>query len=392
MRTFLISLFLLSSGILSSAHAAETSPWSISFHSEAVAGHLDDTPARYMLVPAGAETAELTQAEQVLANALRASGRASLVMNAQALGSVSQLDDASIARRAAVFPVDRVVVLRLFPDASGALTQAVVSLYAMKGESLGSFSAVAGTALPTRKEQEGKQLESTEASPVAPHPPAPPTPDSPALPATPDADPRELYALRHIGFDELVAVQAGTQAVVSQRTVPYEGKYKKPLSGDSFYRKVGREDLVQAYGQKMNTKLLLGVVGGGAAAGGLLMATTSPIPKVEDCDFFSPDFDACRQRNDQRHDERFATTLTGLGISTAGIGLLTVALLLDPHPVTASEARELADKYNKQLAAELGLSEDGSPTPPPKPSVIQAHLTPVVGPGVAGLQLGGTFW
>ncbi len=390
MRTFLISILLLSSGVLSSAHAAETSPWSISFHSEAVASHLDDTPARYILVPAGTDAAALSQAEQALANALRASGRASLVMNAQALGAVSQLDDASIARRAAVFPVDRVVVLRLFPDASGALTQAVVSLYDMKGESLGSFSAVEGTALPTGKEQEGKQMESTEASPVAP--PAPPTPDSSAPPATPDEDPQEQYALRHIGFDEIVAVQAGTWPQVSQWTRPYEGKYKKPLSGDSFYRKVGREDLVQAYGQKMNTKLLLGVVGGGAAAGGLLVATTAPIPKAEDCDFFSPDFDACRQRNDQRHDERFAITLTGLGISAAGIGLLTVALLLDPHPVTASEARELADKYNKQLAAELGLSEDGSPTPPPKPSVIQAHLTPVVGPGVAGLQLVGSFW
>jgi hypothetical protein len=65
---------------------------------------------------------------------------------------------------------------------------------------------------------------------------------------------------------------------------------------------------------------------------------------------------------------------------------------MNSHPVTASEARELADTYNKQLKRELGLDEEGTPAPAPaRPPSIQARFSPVVGPGGAGLRLSGTF-
>lgn len=387
-RTLLFALVLLLSTAPASALAAEGSTWAATFPADSLATHLGDTTARYMLVPAGAEAPELTQAEQALASALRASGKALLVMNAQALGPVAQLDDATIAQRGASFPVDRVMVLRLFPDASGALTQSVVTLYDTTGKSLGSFSAVVGTALAAKAQAPEQQVA------AAPQPVAPlkALPKAPARPSVPNANPTEQYEQQYIGFDELVAVNASNGAVVSQWTVPYVGKFKRPLEGDSLYKLVGRNDLVQAYEEKMNTKTLVSVVGGATLVGGGILALTTLAAKDEDCDVFSPGVDACFNRNQQQFRDRMTTSLVGMGISAVGTGVLTWGLLMNPHPVTPSEARELADGYNKKLKGDLGLSEDGTPVaPPPAAPTIQARLSPVFGPNGAGLRLSGTF-
>jgi len=387
-RTLLVALVLLLSAPRLSAHAAEASAWSTTFPAQTLATHLGDMPARYMVVPAGGESPELSQAEQALTAALRASGKAPLVMNAQALGPVAQLADGEIARRSASFPVDRVMVLRLFPDGSGALNQAVVTVYDTAGKSLGSFSAVAGTALAANTEAPQSGV---AAAPQPPAPKAPSRPQAPARPVEPPMNALEQYEQRHIGFDELVAVSTRTGMVMSQWAVPYEGKYKKPLEGEAFYQKVGREDLVTAYQEKMSTKTAIGVLGGAAIVGGGILSVVSLTGPRQDCSVLSSDFSACMERNRQRFNENMTTALVGLGIAGAGVGLLTATLYINPHPVTPSEARELADAYNQKLKVELGLSDEGAPAQNPAHPVIQARLTPAVGPGGAGLVLSGTF-
>ncbi|HEX8439740.1 hypothetical protein [Archangium sp.] len=379
-RTLLVAFVLLLSTAPASALAAESSTWGTTFPADALATHLGDAPARYLLVPAGIASPELAQAELALASALRASGKALLVMNAQALGQVAQLDDASIAQRGAGFPVDRVMVLRLFPDASGALTQAVVTLYDTTGQSHGSFSAVAGTALSARTQAPQQQQAAT------------PAPRAPAPPTVPNANPTEQYEQQYIGFDEVVAVNAGTGSVLSKWTMPFVGKFKKPLEGDALYKLVGRDDLAQVYQDKMITKTVVSVLGGAALLGGGILSVTAITAKREECNVFSPGFDACFERNRQSFDEKRTTVLMGIGISGVGIGVLSWGLLMSPHPVTPSEARELADGYNKKLKGKLGLSEEGTPvTPAPTTSSIQARLSPVLGPNGAGLRLSGTF-
>ncbi len=387
-RTLLVALVLLLSAPRLSAHAAEASPWSTTFPAQSLATHLGEAPARYLVVPAGGESPEFTQAEQALTAALRASGKAPLVMNAQALGPVAQLADGEIVRRGASFPVDRVMVLRLFPDGSGALTQAVVTVYDTAGKSLGSFSAAAGTALAANSEAPSS---SVAAAPQPVAPPAPARPQAPRKPVEPAMNALEQYEQRHIGFDELVAVSMRTGMVMTQWTVPYEGKYKKPLEGDAFYKKVGREDLVTAYQEKMSTKTAIGVLGGAAIVGGGILAIANLSGPREDCDVFSNDFSGCMERNRQRLNERMTTSLVGMGVAAGGVGLLTAAIYINPHPVTPSEARALADGYNEKLKVELGLSDEGAPAQKPAHPVIQARITPAVGPGGAGLVLSGTF-
>ncbi|QRK12544.1 hypothetical protein JQX13_22465 [Archangium violaceum] len=395
LRTLLISLVLLLAVPRSSALAAEEASWNTTLPAEAVATYLDGPPARYMVVPAGTEAPELAQAEQALAAALRNSGKAVLVMNAQALGPVAQLDDAAIVQRGAGFPVDRVMVLRLFPDASGALTQAVVTLYDTAGQPRGSFFANQGTALAPRP-QAPEQKVASASEPTPPPAPANPPPAAPARPSKPKplTDPVEQYEQQYIGFDEFVALNGQTGTVVAQTSLPYEGKFKRPLQGDAFYKKVGREDLVQAYQGKIALKTVIGIAGGAALVGGAIFGINGLNAGEEDCAGYD-DYagsSACFDRNWARQDEQRAKFLTGLGISTAGIVALAAAILINPHPVTASEARELADGYNKKLKTNLGLSEDGTPiAPPERPAAIQARFSPVFRPDGGGLMLSGTF-
>jgi hypothetical protein len=377
-RTLLAALLMLSAP-LSSARAAEASTWSDTFPARSLASYLGDTSARYMVVPAGAESPALTQAEQALTASLRASGKAQLVMSAQSLGPVSQLDDVSIARRCASFPVDRVLVLRLFPDPSGNLTQAVVASYDTAGQPLGSFSATAGSALVARRDEAPAKKDEAPAKKEA----------APVRPASP-AEAREQYALKHIGFEEFVAVSTRRGYVVSQWSVPYEGKYKKPLEGADFYQKVGRADLTSAYQDKMTLKVVTGLVGAGAMVGGGIFTGAAVLGEREKCDVFSNDFSDCLDRSGKEFDARFSRALGGIGIFAGGIGLLGVAILINPHPITPSEARELADGYNKKLAADLGLSDDGAPAAP-DPSSIQVRFTPVVDHHGVGLRLSGSF-
>jgi hypothetical protein len=398
-RTLLVSLALLLSAPRVSAHAAEGSGWSATFPAQSVATHLGEAQARYMVVPAGDASPELAQAEQALTAALRTGGKATLVMSAQALGPVAQLSDGEIVQRGASFPVDRVAVLRLFPDGAGALTQAVVSIYDTTGTSLGTFSAVAGAALGARTEAaapaEGPEAQAAppEVAAAAPPPAAPlPLAPAPLRPRLAFEERQEQYEQRHIAFDEIVAVNAGTGTVVSQWTVPYEGKYRKPLQGKAFYEKVGRRDLVKAYEDKLAMKTVIGVLGGAAVVGGGLLTYSGVTTGNEQCDAFSSSFDACFERNRQSFDRGMSKTMLGIGVAAGGLGILVAAALVSPHPVSASQARELADGYNKKLKAELGLGEpEDAPTRPHLPPVLQARVGATVGPRGAGLLVSGTF-
>ncbi len=205
----------------------------------------------------------------------------------------------------------------------------------------------------------------------------------------------EQYELRHIGFDDYITL-ALTYSPLSMLnrpnrwTVPYEGKYKKPLEGEAFYRKIGRDDLVAKYASRSATKLTFKIVGGVAAVGGLTFAIASLAAEQEDCPL-GPEFSACWGRRSAAEARTATKFWVGAGVSMVGVGLLMWGAFLNPHPIDASEARELADGHNKRLRQELGLTDVPAPAPRKRSTVIQARLTPVVGPHTGGLLVNGTF-
>ncbi|MRI88952.1 hypothetical protein FGE12_12415 [Aggregicoccus sp. 17bor-14] len=172
-------------------------------------------------------------------------------------------------------------------------------------------------------------------------------------------------------------------AGVTHWSAPYEGKFKKPLQGKAFYERLGRKDLVAAYEQRMTAKVVMGVLGGAALVGGgvLMYQGISAEPKL--CGLDAPP--SCSSSRGM------TKAVLGLGAALGGGGLIMGARLMSPHPVSGSQARELADDYNKRLRGELGLEDDGAPKKPAVPPVLQAQLGATVGPQGAGLQLSGTF-
>ncbi|MBZ4417292.1 hypothetical protein [Myxococcus sp. RHSTA-1-4] len=251
--------------------------------------------------------------------------------------------------------------------------------------------------------QEPQPVETPEApaagTPRVDEPPAAALPPpAPVRPALSFAEAKEQYELRHIGFDDYVAMTMNSWTMATPRTVarwsiPYEGKYKKPLEGEAFYQKLGRTDLVEAYQGNMRKKILIGVAGGAMVVGGGVLALGVLGPRDEDCSINNPGFSACVRRNIDNGDKRLTMAMLGIGLGAAGAGVMAYAVWRTPHPIAASEARELADGYNKQLRAELGLSDEPAPAPLPRkrPGVIQASLTPTVGPGGGGLLLNAVF-
>jgi hypothetical protein len=344
--------------------AAFAEGWTDAFPPSTTSSWVVGEKPRLLIVEAGGG-AELREAAAALTNALRSGARTSLVMTGESLGDVSKLGDNDIVARAKGLPVEQVIVLRVFSGGDKAPPTAVATFYDKDGKVLSALTTQKGIEVaarpPSSATTRGVSSETAEAV-------------SQVAKSIPDGtDPREEYEKKFIGFDDLAVVNAQTGALVSTQTLPYQGKFKKPIDGQAFYALVGREDLASTYGARSTAKTVA-VVGGGTGLLAGLVVMMAPLVSPEPCesDFTLETFTAC-------HDRRSAAMKSGLvtGSVIGGVGAvaLIIGAAINPHPVTPAEARELADGYNKKLKKELGITE----------------VTPVVGPNGGGLAVAGRF-
>lgn len=339
--------------------------------------YLGNSNPKLIVVAAGSDSPALRAAAKALENGLRASGKAALVMNAESIGSVSGLDDQSIVKRCANTPVDRVVVIRVFPDNSGRLSTAVISFYDKAGQSVDAFTVDESKPMPPKCgiSSAGEGLAPQTADTVA---------KTIEKSVSASGHSQEEYDLHYIGFEELVVVQSygwyGT-GTVKQWAIPYEGKYKKLLEGSAFYEKIGRKDLVESYDSRKTTKTALTVGGAIAAVGGVVISFVG-ITDHRDCGRPGAGADACGVN--------VAPAIAGIAISLVGSGLMLGGILMNPNPIDGSEARKLADEYNGKLKTQLGLSEMIDPTPARR-SNVQVSIAPRLSRNGLGLALGITF-
>ena len=171
---------------------------------------------------------------------------------------------------------------------------------------------------------------------------------------------QEEYDRHFIGFENFVAVDPKTGAV-RRATEVYEGRYRKPIEGADFYRKVGREDLAQEYALRAGRQSTLRIAGGVIAlsafvASAIIVANSM---SADPCDVNSPfpDFARCAsERASQARSGVTTAAIVGISGGLVGGALLIAAAVTDPNPVDASQMRELADQYNRQLKQKLGVS------------------------------------
>jgi hypothetical protein len=185
-----------------------------------------------------------------------------------------------------------------------------------------------------------------------------------APPAPPPEDParRDVGELRFSREALWFPLEPGTTdgPLESHRWRVFQGEGGDQIDPIDFYRRVGREDLVEGYLHRRRVAITAGVASGLAflTAGALLvkMATTSG----PDCPASLPfdQFDACIKTDEKTREDARSTYLPPIAVLTAasivGFGIMGW-YGMHAQPISEREAKSLADQYNQSLRRNLGL-------------------------------------
>jgi hypothetical protein len=361
-------LIELAASLLLTQASPVGSDFAATFGEQAVASHLEGKVA-YLVAAAGQPTPALAAAASAFEEGLLRSGRADLVMNGSSLGPVAALDDQALVKRCEPLPVARVAVVRVF-ESAGEAPRAVVTVYDKRGAVQVAFTAQAGQPLaPGRKGVAGA---GQGVSPGV----------AQAVIQAGGGQAQEEYDQAYVGFDEIAAVSRHGQLL--EWTRPTQGKYRRPLEGDEFYRLIGRDDLVAAYHANQGKRT--GVIVAGVAIGigipllALASNSSKTCPPLGD-----PAWWDCTSSN---HDAEARTALIAVLGATAGVVVAVIgATSVKLQPVDGPEARRLADEYNKKLKARLGLAQVPVTERPRPETEVAISLVPIKGGGLVGLAL-----
>ncbi|MBI3072652.1 MAG: hypothetical protein HYY84_11110 [Deltaproteobacteria bacterium] len=346
--------------------------WGKAFVPKSVGSYLKGEAVGVLVVGAG-DRALSGEAAAALANALRASAKAKVVMSDESLGALSGLDDQAIVKKAAGLPIDRVVVVRVFPGGDGRAATAVVTVYRKDGAEIDvAFTAEKGKPLLGRGAESESVGDGVSAGAIA------------SVEKVVGTKTVERSTAEEEYQNQVISIQGGAfvnqfGSVVGSWRAATQGKYGKPLEGADFYEVVGRPDLAASYRSKRTTKTLIIISGVLFIAGGAIGGTAMLLN---------------REKGTSVYDEG-GSLVPGFVVLSVGIGLGLIATvigsLINPHPVTHNESLELVDKHNQALRKKLGL-----PALPPKytdsgRSRLQLTLSPMLLPSGGGLSLNGVF-
>jgi hypothetical protein len=287
-------------------------------------------------------------------------------MDDKALGNVAALGDADLVKKVGSLPVDRVAVVRVFPG--GEHHTAVVTFYGLDGKAVAALNVEQGQAL-AKNSSGGLGI----AGGVAPR-----AAQAVAELATTNEDAEEQYEKRAVWFQDFGAFDGRTGAMVATWSEPRKGKYGEPLAGADFYDYVGKPDLAAQYRAVESENSFDAKVGGFLSLGGLAFMLVGPfvLPKSHD--------------EATGYDHRRIFLPMGIGGAAMITGLIyAVAAWDDPNPVQLHEAREMADKFNEGLKAELGIHAEATPTSAERG--IDVAVAPYVDKNAGGLVLGVRF-
>lgn len=203
---------------------------------------------------------------------------------------------------------------------------------------------------------------------------------------TPEAQVEYLSKYFSVG-DRLVLTATGTHASLRTTHVIYQGRYRKEMDEDDFFREVGRNDLAESYRNRRVARRGLIGVGIAGAIGTTVYALATAFGN-DDCNVpvGDPNFgEACVEAPGRALGRAGGIFMVGLAASG---GLILGAVLVNPHPVKVDELRRLADEYNVTLRRRLAAP--AAPKPGDR-DIVTFYVAPGAGPTVRGLTLGVAF-
>lgn len=319
--------------------------WKSTFVPEATASYLDRPNASVLVLGGGESNDRRREAEDALVSALRASGKTRLVMTGEGLTVTSADPDAALIKKAAVLPIDLVLILRLFP---GQTETAVVTLYDKSGATLGALAANPGvTLLP----HEGGLGQAAGRATVVGIVKGRDDDDAPRA-SQPKPDPEKIA----IGNKVRPQLHDG-KVIGSWKTPSYGGK---ALTDARFYELAGTPDVLGRYRGRVALKVSLIAVGGAVSIAGLVVgiATLSP-----PCAVFDSRISTCVQ---YQYSSLF---LPGLISSVVGLAALIVGAAINPHPISEKERLQLVDDFNAKVDARRDADSEPEPAPTHAPEV-----------------------
>ena len=375
------SMFLMV--FLTAFGAKAAGAWDTTFEPSAVASHLQNAGGLKVLVTAAGGESESTKAATALQKALRALENTSLVMGGESLGAVADLGDEEIVEKAAKMPVEQIFIVRVFPGSGGAPSTAVVTMYDNKGETLGAFSAVAGTVMESGSSDAGQGVSTMAVDQIS------------RVTET-NSDAQEEYDRRYLWLSEGLSFMGGT---IGNWARIYKGKFKEKIRGPTaLYEYIGRNDLAETYRANRNHKIVFGIGTGliTAAGLGLLGWGAGELSYTGSyCSSFDADYLTCeaarQQEEERRHSRGTALAVTGGGVTAIGVVGLLVTLIPKIDPTNMAEKRELIEEFNNNLKAELGLASAEPAVKIPEEPKMAMNLAPYFGRQGGGLVFSLSF-
>jgi caspase domain-containing protein len=159
----------------------------------------------------------------------------------------------------------------------------------------------------------------------------------------------------------------------------YQGRYRKKVEEDDFFKMVDRDDLAKSYESRRAGRVGLMVLGGAVMVGTLAYGFSQfgcDVP-VDDPRFKSECVDK-------------TSPILAMTIGIVGGGaLVTAGFFVNTHPAEPHDMRRLADEYNQALIRKLG-------GPPAKPTITAERsggvaLLPLASPRGGGLAVAASF-
>jgi len=156
-----------------------------------------------------------------------------------------------------------------------------------------------------------------------------------------------------------------------------------PLEGSAFYEKIGRRDLLETYQRRVQLKNGLKILGALTTAAGLVLSVAA-FTSNNDCP--NPSRDSWCIGSGISKNRQLAAGLIGAGLAAGGTSMLVAGFVINPDPVDAREARQLADEYNQK---QTNASGDRSEAEAAKKSqaTVQIAVAPLASKSGGGLAL-----
>jgi hypothetical protein len=370
---------VVSAAPAAAAPAAPAPAWGDTFTADAVGGYLGDKKPNVMVVGA---TAISEPAAESLRGAMRASKRAGLVMDAQAIGATEGLDDRTIVDRAKTQPVGQIVIVRVFDGGPGEAPSAIVTFYKPDGGVATAITATAGTAIASNGAVVASSGVSSEAVDAVESIGKEVKTEAKKQDKV-DREAQAKYDAEYLWFENWIGVSAQSGAVVARWSNLKQGKYGTDVRGSALYKIVGRDDLLKRYRTRLGIRLGVGIP---VSVGGFAMMTAGLITLFRDATPTGPNFgyDDPIGLGRKQLPGGLGTTGSFILMGVGGglyIGGMIFAIAFKSHPINRSEAAELVDTHNQGLRKKFGLAEPQA----------RVRIGPAIGPQQTGVTLSGRF-